>query len=72
MFGKLFKLLRQTLCGLRGGHDHVKHFTKTVVNLRCMKCQHETRGWTTGGRLPRHRYDGDKRHIMLKPVHRRM
>jgi hypothetical protein len=70
MFAKLRTAFRQTYCGLRG-HDYVKHCTKAGINLKCMNCAHETRGWETGGRGPQHRYDGDNRHIM-QPITRRI
>jgi hypothetical protein len=56
--------LGQLLCGLRG-HETVRHFEGKRVMMRCTSCGHDTPGWDTGERAPRHRYDGDARRHLL-------
>jgi hypothetical protein len=57
--------LGQLLCGIRG-HETVRHFEGKRVMMRCTSCGHDTPGWETGDRAPRHRYDGDaRRHLLV-------
>jgi hypothetical protein len=44
----------------------VLHFEGKRVMMRCASCGHDTPGWETGDRAPRHRYDGDaRRHLLV-------
>ena len=56
--------LGQWLCGL-GGHETVMHFEGKRVMMRCTSCGHDTPGWDTADRAPRHRYDGVARRHLL-------
>ena len=57
--------LGQLFCGIRG-HDALLHFEGKRVMMRCASCGHDTPGWETGDRAPRHRYDGDaRRHLLV-------
>jgi hypothetical protein len=56
--------LRQAWCALRG-HDQVLHFEGRRVMLRCTSCGHDSPGWTTQGRAPRMRFEGDPQRARL-------
>jgi len=43
--GRLRTRVRQVLCALTGGHDHLAHFERERMALRCVSCGHETPGW---------------------------
>ena len=57
--------LGQLICGIRG-HEPMVHFEGKRVMMRCTSCGHDTPGWDTADRAPRHRYDGDaRRHLLV-------
>jgi hypothetical protein len=57
--------LGQLICGMRG-HEPMVHFEGKRVMMRCTSCGHDTPGWDTADRAPRHRYDGDaRRHLLV-------
>lgn len=59
---RVVTFLAQLLCR----HTRVLHFEGRRVMMRCTSCQHDTPGWDTTGRTPRHRFDGDpSRHKLL-------
>lgn len=50
--------LRQLLCCLVG-HDRYLHTEDGKITLRCIKCEHESPGWQTGGENYQRTHAGD-------------
>ena len=56
--------IQSAVCGMHG-HDPLLQVQGARMFLRCTTCGYETPGWTTVGRGPRLRFEGDEnRHRM--------
>jgi hypothetical protein len=47
MVESVFGIVWRLLCGVTG-HDRLLQFDRQRISLRCIRCGHETRGWTIG------------------------
>jgi hypothetical protein len=56
--------IQSAVCGLHG-HDPLLQVEGARLFLRCTTCGYETPGWTTTGRGPRRRFEGDGNRFRL-------
>ena len=45
------QLLRRVNCWLNGGHEYIRRISTMVFFLECMRCGHQTPGWSLKGRI---------------------
>ena len=54
----------QALCGLHG-HDHLRHFGRKRLSLKCVSCGHESTGWELNEARPTMTFRGDPRRLQI-------
>jgi hypothetical protein len=59
LWDRATRSIQSAVCGLHG-HDPLLQVEGARIFLRCTTCGYETPGWTTSGRGPRLRFEGDE------------
>ena len=59
LLSRATRSIQSAVCGLQG-HDPLLQVEAGRMFLRCTTCGYETPGWTTEGRGPRLRFQGDR------------
>jgi hypothetical protein len=59
LWDRATRSIQSAVCGLHG-HDPLLQVEGARMFLRCTTCGYETPGWTTTGRGPRLRFEGDE------------
>ena len=60
LWDRATRSIQTAVCGGLHGHDPLLQVEGPRLFLRCTTCGHETPGWTTTGRRPRLRFEGDQ------------
>jgi hypothetical protein len=60
LWDRATRSIQTAVCGGLHGHDPLLQVEGPRLFLRCTTCGYETPGWTTTGRRPRLRFEGDQ------------